>query len=52
MSFNKFFKGSVVSSFNVVRKEAGRHLPHAPVVADTFTADSLSAAGLVAAVTF
>jgi hypothetical protein len=47
---NKSPKGSVISSFNIIRKKTGRELFHSPMILQAFAADALSAAGLIRAV--
>jgi len=47
VGLNKFFIGAVVGFLYVVRKEAGRNLPHIAVIGNTFAADPFSAARLV-----
>jgi hypothetical protein len=43
-------QGTVVCSFHLIRKKAGRKLLHSPMVLKAFTADSFAAAGLIGAV--
>jgi len=50
VSLDEAIQGTVICSFNILRKEAGRKLLHSPVVLNAFAADALPAAGLIAAV--
>jgi len=43
---NKFFDGSVIRSFYIIREETGWNLFHSPVILEAFTTVSLAAAWL------
>jgi len=51
VNFNEFFYGTVIRSFNIIRKEAGRKFFHTPVILNAFTADTFTAARFPGAVT-
>jgi hypothetical protein len=50
VDFDESLQAAVVGSFDIIRKETGRELFHAPVIPQAFTADPFSTARVVTAV--
>lgn len=47
VDFDEILNAPVITPLDIIGEKTGRHLPHFPVIQDTFAADALAGAGAV-----